>query len=187
MGGPAVNALSDDEIQRLVVAWRKAHPRIKAFWYDIEAAVHQAIADPGKRITVRDIAVGFRDGWLRLKLPSGRYLCYPNTEVIDGKLTYEGVNQYTKKWERLDTYGPKIVENLVQAVARDVLAVGLRRAEDAGYLPVLHVHDEIIAEAPDTPDYSAEGLSALMAANPGWSLGLPLAAAGFECVRYRKD
>ena len=78
-------------------------------------------------------------------------------------------------------------ENIVQAVARDVLAEGLLRAEAAGYHVCLHVHDEIIAEVPDSAEYSSDGLAKLMATNPSWSLGLPLAAAGFECYRYRKE
>jgi DNA polymerase len=97
------------------------------------------------------------------------------------------VNQYTRKWETLETYGGKLVENIVQATARDVLAHGMALAEKAGYEICLHVHDELITETPDDPAYSAEGLSALMATEPGWSLRLPLAAAGFSCYRYRKE
>jgi DNA polymerase len=104
-----------------------------------------------------------------------------------GRIVYDGTNQFTKKWERIETYGGKICENIVQAVARDVLASGLLRAETAGYRVCLHVHDEIIAEVPDIDEYSADGLSAIMSHNPGWTLGLPLAAAGFETLRYRKD
>jgi DNA polymerase len=100
---------------------------------------------------------------------------------------YEGVNQYTKKWETIETYGGKLVENVVQAVARDVLASGMFRAEAAGYAVCLHVHDELITETPDTDEYSVDELSRIMSTNPGWSLGLPLAAAGFETRRYKKD
>jgi DNA polymerase len=98
-----------------------------------------------------------------------------------------GMNQYTRKWERLETYGGKLVENIVQAASRDVLAHGLLGAEKAGYQVCLHVHDELITETPDKPDYTAEGLEQIMATNPPWSLGLPLAAAGYEAYRYRKD
>jgi DNA polymerase len=125
-------------------------------------------------------------GWLRMVLPSGRAVCYASPKVEGGKLSYRGVNQYTRKWSRLKTYGGKLFENACQAVARDVMAENMPAIEDAGYELLLTVHDEDITETPDSPDYSAEGLSALMATNPPWALGLPLAAGGFEAYRYRK-
>ena len=179
--------LPDARVQELVTAWRKAHPRVRSFWYDLEAACMVAIKEPGVRIKVQLLSVAFRDNWLRIKLPGGRQLCYPDAAIMDGRLVYNGTNQYTRKWEQLETYGGKICENIVQAVARDVLADGLLRAEAAGYHVCLHVHDEIIAEVPDSAEYSSDGLAKLMATNPSWSLGLPLAAAGFECYRYRKE
>lgn len=179
--------LPDERVQELVVAWRKAQPAIKSFWYSLEGACDGALMDEGKIHKVGLLSVIFKDTWLRIKLPSGRWLCYPNAAIENGRIVYDGTNQFTKKWERIETYGGKICENIVQATARDVLASGLLRAETAGYAVCLHVHDEIIAEVPDTDEYSAEGLSKIMSHNPGWSLGLPLAAAGFECYRYRKD
>ena len=179
--------LPDERVQELVVAWRKAQPAIKSFWYSLEGACDGALMDEGKIHKVGLLSVIFKDTWLRIKLPSGRWLCYPNAAMENGRIVYDGTNQFTKKWERIETYGGKICENIVQATARDVLASGLLRAEAAGYAVCLHVHDEIIAEVPDTDEYSAEGLSKIMSHNPGWSLGLPLAAAGFECYRYRKD
>jgi DNA polymerase len=179
--------LPDERVQELVVAWRKAQPAIKSFWYALEGACDGALMDEGKIHKVGLLSVIFKDTWLRIKLPSGRWLCYPNAAIENGRIVYDGTNQFTKKWERIETYGGKICENIVQATARDVLASGLLRAETAGYAVCLHVHDEIIAEVPDTDEYSAEGLSKIMSHNPGWSLGLPLAAAGFECYRYRKD
>ena len=179
--------LPDARVQELVTAWRKAHPRVRSFWYDLEAACMVAINEPGVRIKVQLLTAAFRDNWLRIKLPSGRQLCYPDAAIVDGRLVYNGTNQYTRKWEQLETYGGKICENIVQAVARDVLADGLLRAEAFGYHVCLHVHDEIIAEVPDSAEYSSDGLAKLMATNPSWSLGLPLAAAGFETYRYRKD
>ena len=179
---------SEDEVTPIVKAWRKAHPKIVSFWYDVEYAARQVLREPGERRVVRDLTLDVVDGWLRIRLPSGRYLCYPDArENEQDTLTYSGVNQYTRKWETLETYGGKLVENIVQATARDVLAHGMALAEKAGYEVCLHVHDELITETPDDPAYSAEGLSALMAEGPGWSLGLPLAAAGFSCNRYRKD
>ena len=179
---------AEEEVASIVKAWRKAHKNVVSFWYDAEYAVRLSLRDPGSRHTVRDLSIDVVDGWLRIRLPSGRYLCYPDAcEDAQNKITYSGVNQYTRKWETLETYAGKLVENIVHATARDVLAHGMALAETAGYEICLHVHDEIISETPDDPAYSAEGLSALMATEPGWSLGLPLAAAGFECNRYRKD
>jgi DNA polymerase len=98
-----------------------------------------------------------------------------------------GVNQYTRKWSRITTYGGKIFENLCQAVARDVMASNMTFIEIAGYEIVLSVHDELITEAPAHPSYCSEELAALLAANPPWAQDLPLAAAGFETTRYKKD
>ena len=179
--------LPEEEVKRIVEAWRKAHKAVVSLWYDLERAVKDAIRSPNKRFTVRDLSIGYKDNWLRIKLPSGRYLCYPNAGLNEGTIVYQGVNQYTKKWETIETYGGKLAENVVQAVARDVLASGMFRAEAAGYAVCLHVHDELITETPDTDEYSVDELSRIMSTNPGWSLGLPLAAAGFETRRYKKD
>jgi DNA polymerase len=180
--------LPESTINDLVAAWRKAHPRTKAFWYDCERAAKDAIRTPNKTFVAGKLKFRFDGSWLRMMLPSGRYLCYPNAGLNEaGSLYYEGINQYTRKWERLDTYGGKLVENATQAAARDVLAYGMRKAEEAGYSIVLHVHDELITEVPDDPAFTHEGLAAIMAHGPQWSVGLPLAAAGYETTRYRKD
>ncbi len=188
MGGAAVDALKDDAIQTLVTSWRKAHPKTVALWHAVERAARAAIDKPLEEFPVGALSVGMKDKWLRIKLPSGRYLSYPDAAVNDdGRLTHSGVNQFTKKWETLETYGGKLVENIVQAVARDVFMVGMRNAEAAGYPVCIRVHDELITETPDTAAYSVDRLSALMATNPSWAAGLPLRAAGFETHRYRKD
>ena len=182
--------LPERTVLTIVEAWRKAHPQTKALWYGSERAAKEALSNPGTRHQSGKLAFRYEKdtGYLRMILPSKRSLCYPGAEVDEttGKLSYMGVNQYTRKWERLDTYGGKLVENATQAASRDVLAVGMRQAEEAGYQIVLHVHDELICETPDDAAYSAKGLSALMATGPQWSVGLPLAAAGFETPRYRK-
>ena len=192
MGGAVFDAMTDEAIQEIVTAWRRAHPRTRNLWYDMEAAARSAINNLGESFgdlitfDVKPDAQGI--AWLRMRLPSGRYLCYPRPEVSDsGSLFHEGMNQYTRKWERLDTYGGKLVENAVQAIARDVFMIGMLRAEEAGYSVCIRVHDELVCETPDEPAYSSEGLAALMSTNPSWSVGLPLAAAGFEAYRYRKD
>jgi len=194
MGGAVFDAMSEEAIQEIVTAWRKAHPRTRSLWYDMEAAAREAINNLGDSFGVRDLitfdvkADTQGIAWLRMRLPSGRYLCYPSPEVSEsGKITHEGMNQYTRKWESLDTYGGKLTENAVQAIARDVFMSGMLRAEADGYDVCIRVHDELVCETPDDPAYTSEGLAALMSTNPSWSAGLPLSAAGFETKRYRKD
>ena len=102
-------------------------------------------------------------------------------------VSYMGVNNYTKKWERLTTYGGKLSADATQATAREIMAENLPEIEEAGYLPVLLVHDEVVTETPDTRDYSVGELNYLLARQPHWAEGLPLAAGGFEAYRYRKD
>ena len=143
---------------------------------------------PGEIFRAGKLAFHCQGAWLRMRLPSGRYLTYVAPRVDEeGKLSYEGVHQYTRKWTRLKTYGGKLVENATQAAARDILAAGLVGAEAAGYCPVLHVHDEIICETPDEDVWSVKVLSDIMSQGTQWSVGLPLAAAGFETHRYRKE
>lgn len=180
--------LPDDTVLGIVKAWRAAHPNTVKLWYGLENACRDAVYSPGVVKRFGRLAIQ-RDGvWLRIRLPSGRYLCYPGVECDDaGKLSYLGVNQYTRKWERLRTYGGKLVENVTQAASRDVLCYGMKLAEESGYPVVLHVHDELICEVPDRPDYNVARLSAIMSTNPPWAEGLPLAAAGFETHRYRKE
>ncbi|HGJ5882546.1 DNA polymerase, partial [Arsenophonus sp.] len=173
-----------DSLKRM---WRNAHPQTVSFWYDIENAVKQAIQSPEIPFKCRKLSVRRDKGWLRICLPSGRSLCYPSARIENGQITYMGTNPYSRKWERLKTYGGKITENICQAAARDVLACNMPSIEKAGYEIVLTVHDEIISEAPDTPQFSAEGLSALLSAKPDWAFDLPLSAAGFETYRYRKE
>jgi DNA polymerase bacteriophage-type len=194
MGGAVFDAMTDEAIQKIVTAWRKAHPRTKGLWYDMEAAAREAINNLGASFGVRDLitfdvkADTQGIAWLRMRLPSGRYLCYPSPEVSpSGSITHDGMNQYTRKWERLDTYGGKLTENAVQAIARDVFMSGMLRAEIDGFEVCIRVHDELVCETPDDPTYTSEGLAALMCANPSWSARLPLSAAGFETKRYRKE
>ena len=195
MGGPVFEAMDDEAIQAIVWAWRKEHPKTKSLWYDIEAAAKGAIENPGTVTEVRggllrfDVKVDtFDRSWLRMRLPSGRFLCYVDAKVDrDDRITYSGVNQYTRKWQTLDTYGGKLTENAVQAIARDVFMTGMRRAEEHDYPVVLRVHDELVCEVPDHAGYTAEVLAGLMSTNPGWAIGLPLSAAGFETRRYRKE
>lgn len=120
-------------------------------------------------------------------MPSGRNLCFPHPRVDDkGAISFMGVHQYTRKWERIKTFGGKLAENITQAGARDVFKHGEHLADRAGYMTIFPVHDELVTEVPDTEDYTPEALSALMATVPEWAKGLPLAAEGFQAYRYRK-
>jgi DNA polymerase len=175
--------------EALVLMWRAAHPNTQALWEAADDAVRQAIARPGETFTIGEHLRARVDGaWLRLRLPSGRYLCYTQPEVSEkGEISYMGVDQYTRQWKRVKTYGGKLIENCTQAFARDIMAANMQPIEDVGYEIVLSVHDELLTETPDTDDFNHEGLSALLSAVPPWAAGIPLAAAGFETYRYRKD
>jgi DNA polymerase len=178
--------ISEQEALRIVKAWRGRHPETVDLWYGLEARVKDAILSPGTTLAYGRLKVRRDGNWLRMVLPSGRALCYPSPRVEYGEITYSGIDQYTRRWDRIKTYGGKLVENATQATARDVLADAMLRAEKAGYSVVLSVHDELICETPDEPQWSADGLVEVMTMNPPWAEGLPLAAEGEEMRRYRK-
>lgn len=189
--------LSIDEHTWLVLdcikrAWRRAHPAVVQYWETLENAIYGAVEHPGMEFPAGLCTVDMKGRWLRVRLPSGRYLCYPGfhlktDEFGDIGMRYYGPAPVTRNWKRLATYGGKIFENICQASARDVLAYNMIGIEKAGYPVVLHLHDEVVTEVPDTPTYSVGALSWLLAAPLPWAAGLPLAAAGFETYRYRKD
>jgi DNA polymerase len=170
-------------------AWRDAHPNTTALWKAAGDSVRAAINNPGQTFDIGEHLKVRRDGaWLRIRLPSGRYLCYINPKVADdGQITYFGVNQYTRQWGPIKTYGGKIIENCTQAFARDIMASAMAEIEAERYEIVLSVHDELITETYDSPSFSVAELSRMLATAPPWAQGIPLAAAGFETFRYRKD
>ncbi len=173
--------------EALKTLWRDAHPEVVLLWSMMETAAVNATLNPGKLFRVNDKLQFDRIGaWLRLRLPSGGYLCYPYPRVEGNKLSYGGMNVYSKSWARIGTYGGKLVENATQASSRDVIADAMPRAEAEGYRVVLTVHDELVTETPDSDEFTAEGLSAIMAANADWNQGLPLAAKGKVLYRYGK-
>lgn len=173
-----------DSLKRL---WRRAHPETVAFWGELEGAVKYAIANPSETVPCRRLKVRRDGGWLRIGLPSGRALCYPAPQLSkSGTISYMGLNQYTKQWERIDTYSGKLTENAVQAIACDQLAECMPIVEAAGYPTIFHVHDELACEVSDDPRWSADELARLMCSDLGWNAGLPLAAEGFETYRHRK-
>jgi len=175
-----------DGLKRL---FRRSNSNIAAIWDELQGAFVSAINQPGVPFAVRKHIVIQRDGvWLRIRLPSGRVLCYP-TPKIDAKnqITYAGINPYSRKWTRIKTYGGKLAENLCQAGSRDVMAHNMPMIDARGYSIVTTIHDEIVTEAPDTDEFTDEELSALMSTNPPWADGLPLAAGGFTSYRYKKE
>lgn len=188
MGANYGLVVPEEEAVVLVKAWRKTHPAIVRMWYNIQDAAKAAINNPHQGFEVGPLHFDMRDGWLRIKVPGGNYLSYPDARIDpdSGQILYSGTNQYTRKWETLETYGGKFFENIVQKVARNVFKHGTKLAVAAGYKLVIPVHDENVTEVPDTEEYTADGLSALMCIKAPWMLGLPLAAAGHEMRRYQK-
>lgn len=181
--------LSEEELPSLVAVWRRANPHITQFWWDVDKA---AVAAVVKRTRTRAgrIAFEYRSGILFVMLPSGRRLAYVKPRMGVNRfgregLTYEGILE-NKKWGRIETYGPKLVENIVQGTARDLLAEAMLRVEKKGYPIVMHCHDEIIAEVPEGTG-SVEEMCEMMAVCPSWAEGLPLRADGYECPFYQKQ
>lgn len=173
-----------DALKRL---WRKAHPNIVSYWRELDDTVKEALRNPGVTYTARKLKIRRSGTWLRIGLPSGRELCYPNARLTkEGTIVYAGHDTYTRNWGDVHTHGSKCLENATQAVACDQFYEPLPTIEDAGYAAVLGVHDEWVCETPDSPEYTADRLAEMMCMPLGWNEGLPLAAAGFECYRYRK-
>ncbi len=186
--------LSDDQAQEAVTVWRQNNPAVVSYWKSAQEACVWAIRNPGRRIVIgpkgRQVTIGLSAtgrtrGHLLVKLPSGRYLVYRDAKLEQGQygpeITYMGVNQYTRKWERLRTYGGKLVENWTQAVARDVQAEATVNIETQIPGIVMSVHDELINENDD-----ASGMAAIMNAPPSWAVGLPVTSDGWIGERYRK-
>lgn len=181
--------LAEEELSPLVSTWRNANPHITQFWWVVDAAAVKAVTEKRKTKAGR-IIFEYKSGILFVILPSGRKLSYVKPRMAVNKfgrdgLTYEGISE-NKKWSRIETYGPKLVENIVQGTARDLLAEAMLRVEKAGYRIVMHCHDEIIAEVPEGFG-SVEDMSEVMAVQPEWADGLPLRADGYECAFYQKQ
>lgn len=187
MGGEKLG-LSEEEMADIVAAWRAANPKIAQLWWDINAAAIAVIKDGGTRAVGR-IRLAHDKGALIITLPSGRPLVYPSPRIGENRfggesITHMGVG-VNRKWGRIETYGGKLTENIVQATARDILAHAIARLERSGYPVVMHIHDEVVTEVPEGRG-SVEELCALMSQAPPWADGLPLAAEGFESTYYRK-
>ena len=179
--------LTEDEMLQIVTQWRQASPTIPRFWRDTENAAKRALENPGRTFTLPCGVKYLRDAdALRCRLPSGRILSYWGARLDnDGSICFMGQNQTTRKWEKTETWGGKLVENIVQAYARDCLAVALLRLDEAGYKITFHVHDEIIAEAPDGSRW--EDMAEIMGRPIPWAPGLLLRGDGYSTKFYMKD
>lgn len=178
--------LTEEELPPLVDAWRQANPNITKLWWDVDHAVMEAVRFK-HTTTTHGITFSCKSGMLFITLPSGRRLAYVKPKIGTNKfggdcITYEGVGS-TKKWERLDSYGPKFVENIVQATARDILCYAMATLRCCSI--VMHIHDEVVIEA--DRQMSMESVCDQMGRTPPWAKGLQLRADGFETDFYKKD
>lgn len=190
------NALTEDELPDIVRRWRQASPRIVDLWHKCQRAAEDSIRT-GRTNMVNHVAFGctcdpaHNRVFMTITLPSGRQLFYDHPALVPGdrgdRIIYKGVEQKTKKWGVLDTYGGKLVENTVQAIARDCLALTMQRLAAADFRPVFHVHDEVISEVPAGWQGALDEACRIMAIPIPWAPGLLLRAAGFESDFYKKD
>lgn len=187
--GAVEMGVQENELQGLINDWRNANPHIVRFWYEVGNAAMKAIKEK-TTVPLGKLVFAYKRGILFIRLPSGRRLSYIKPRIGTNRfggdsITYMGINS-AKKWDRLETFGGKLTENIVQGTARDLLANALINAANAGYDTVFHVHDEIICEVPNGYG-SVDELCRLMCIKPEWADGLPLNADGFECEYYKKE
>lgn len=186
-------SIPEDELQAVVDSWRNANPKIVKLWRLCEIAVRTAIEEHRTVRLQHGLEFSYINHNLFIKLPGGRKLCYWDTKLKmdprDGRehIVYMGVNQETKQWGETETYGGKLVENIVQATARDCLAVAMTRVSKLGYKIVMHVHDEMIVDVPVEDTGALDTINACMAAPIDWAPDLPLKGDGYETTFYKKD
>ena len=184
--GALDNGLQEEELQPLVSAWRQANPNIVQFWWDVDNAVKTTVRQRIKT-EVRGIRFSYKSGILFITLPSGRQLSYVEPRIGENRfggesVTYEGIGT-TKKWERIESYGPKFVENIVQAISRDLLCFAMRNLSFCQI--VGHVHDEVIIEC--SSEVSVQSLCDIMSRSPDWMPGILIRGDGYQCDFYQKD
>lgn len=184
--GAVEAGMKEEELKPLVEAWRAASPNIVRLWHEVERAA-QKTAFKKTTVKLRNLTFAYRSGFLFITLPSGRNLAYVKPKRGENRfgeeaLTYEGIGT-AKKWERIETFGGKLVENCVQAISRDILCYALKSLRD--YKICMHVHDEVVIEAPEGT--SLEEICEVMGRTPPWAEGLVLRADGFVTPWYRKD
>lgn len=191
MGGESMG-LTEEEMSEIVDNWRNANPAIVRLWKDVEAAARMVIRY-GEPVSVKGLKFFMSLGAMMIQLPSGRCLSYPRPSVGVNRfgsesICYEGVSQTTKQWCQQETYGGKLVENIVQGIARDCLAITILRLEEKGYPIVFHVHDEVIIEAPENDGvHTLQGVEEIFRMPITWAPGLPLKGAGYTTKYYLKD
>lgn len=172
--------LKEEELQPLVTSWRAANPNIVDFWWKVDKAIKKAINE-ANIVKISQLKFEYKSRMLFIHLPSGRKLAYAKPEIREGQITYLGIGE-NKKYTRLDSYGPKFVENITQAIARDLLVFAMKNIN----LPiVMHIHDEVVIDAPK--EIKVEEVVKKMTIVPSWGKGLILNADGYECDFYRKD
>jgi DNA polymerase len=184
--------VSDARAEEIKTEWRNIHPRIKQYWYDIEYAAKDAVMNPGTKTVARHMSYIVKGSFLFCRLPSGRVLTYPYPKLkeretpwgeLREQIHYMKVDGLTNKWEETHTYGGSLVENITQAVARDVMADAMTKLSGKGWEVCFSVHDEIVSE---TVDGSLTDYLRIMAEVPSWAPGLPIAVEGWAGKRYRK-
>lgn len=193
MGGESMG-LSESEMKNIVDRWRKASPKIVEMWYEFERCALLALKTR-KPVTskLKNIVFDYKHKTLTILLPSGRMLCYNNPAIGQNKwggecVTYMGKHQKTGQWVRVDSWGGKLSENIIQAIARDLLADGMRRLDRAGFDIVMHVHDEVVADIPnESPDYIVSEMCRILGEPVKWAPGLGTPAEGFTTPYYKKD
>ncbi len=186
MGGIEMG-LSEDELQSIVDSWREANPNIVSLWWDIDAVVKRVVKTRTKE-EYKSLVISYEKGILFIELPSKRRLAYPKAKIgmnrFGGEsIVYEGI-VVGNKWDKIESYGGKFVENIVQAIARDILAEAMMRLEKKGFNIVMHIHDEVVIESDSS---SIEEINQIMSLVPSWAPGLILDADGFESEFYKKD
>lgn len=184
-------SIPDEELPKIVSDWRKASPHITKLWWDVDKAAKKAIHERTTITLHHGIKFIYDPGVLFIELPSGRRLSYIRPKIEPGPydkdiITYDGMQQTSRQWTRLETYGPKLVENIVQAFARDCLGETMFNVKEAGFNIVMHVHDELILDVPKG-ESSVEEICELFAKPISWAPGIPLTADGYECDYYMKD
>lgn len=185
--------LSEEELPEIVERWRSSNRRIVDLWYTVQICAIKAVSTGMPQAMQKGIEFNIESGNLAITLPSKRKLFYIKPEIATNKfgsetITYMGQNQTTKKWERTPTYGGKLTENIVQAIARDCLAENIKNLVKEGYIPVFHIHDEVICEVDkNNPYYTLDKAIEIMCKPISWAEGLPLNADGFTSEYYKKE
>lgn len=191
--GALEKGLSEEELPEIVQRWRGSNKRIVDLWHTIQNCTINCLKTGQTQVMQKNIYFSIENGNLVVTLPSKRQLFYIQPRLETNQfgseaLNYMGQNQTTKKWERIPTYGGKLTENLVQAIARDCLANAIKNLVSNGFKVLFHIHDECICEVPkNEPKYSLENAIKLMCQVPGWAEGLPLNADGFTSDYYKKE